>query len=111
MVYESYPASAGQTQLFGYYGVTGVPAYSIPHSAAQPAGCGGTLDTLDDRFQNAGTQNGDLYYQVHDVNDGGFPTLRYYVISGLLSFTPTVAVTNLIYNSNKARARHTLKLL
>jgi hypothetical protein len=102
MVYETFPANPGQTGLFGYYGVTGVPAYTIPPSAAQPAGCGGFLDTLDNRFQNAGTQSGDLYYQAHTVNDSGFPTVRYYVISGLSTLTPTVALTNLIFNSGSS---------
>lgn len=89
--------------LWGPYTVTGVPAYAVPSSAAQPSGCGGaTLDTLDNRFQNAGTQNGDLYYQVHSVNLGGFSTPRYYVISGLLSFVPTVAVTHLVYASSSS---------
>jgi hypothetical protein len=83
--------------LFGPYGVTGVPAFSIPPSAPQPAGCGGLLDTLDNRFQNAGTQNGDSYYQVHTVGSGSFSEPRYYVISGLLSFAPTVALVNDVF--------------
>jgi hypothetical protein len=91
MVAESYPANPNLTGFFGYYGVANVPAYSIPPSAAQPAGCGGTLDTLDNRFQNAGTQNGDVYYQVHTVANGGFSEPRYYVITGILGFAPTVA--------------------
>jgi len=103
MVAESFPANPTDTNLYGYYTVGGVPAYSIPPSAGQPSGCGGTLDTLDNRFQQAGTQNGDFYYQAHTVNDAGFPTVRYYVLSGLLGFAPTVAVTNLVFkfgNSN-----------
>src|ERR1700686_1699301 len=103
MVAESFPANPNDTNLYGYYTVAGVPAYAIPPSAGQPSGCGGTLDTLDNRFQQAGTQNGDFYYQVHTVNDAGFPTVRYYVLSGLLGFAPTVAATNLVYkygNSN-----------
>jgi hypothetical protein len=101
MYAESFAASPPDTALFSYT-VSGVPGYSIPPSAAQPAGCGGFLDTLDNRFQNAGTQNGDLYYQAHTVNDAGFPTVRYYVISGLSSFNPTVALTNLIFNSGSS---------
>ncbi len=97
MLAESFPANPQDTGLFGYYNPPGVPAYSIPPSASQPAGCGGTLDTLDNRFQNAGTQNGDVFYQVHTVNDAGFPTVRYYVITGLNSFNPTVALTNLVF--------------
>jgi len=34
---------------------------------------------------------------VHTVNDAGFPTVRYYVITGLNSFNPTVALTNLVF--------------
>jgi hypothetical protein len=97
MVAESFPANPGQTAFFGYYGVAGVPAYSIPPSAQQPSGCGGTLDTLDNRFQNAGTQNGDNYYQVHTVANGSFSEPRYYVISGILGFAPTVAVVNDVF--------------
>jgi hypothetical protein len=97
MLAESFPANPTDTQLYGYYTVANTVAYSIPPSAGQPAGCGGTLDTLDNRFQQAGTQNGDNYYQVHTVYDAGFPTVRYYQISGILSFVPTVAVTNLVY--------------
>jgi len=99
MVAESFPANPGQTGFFGYYTVTNTVAYSIPPSASQPAGCGGTLDTLDNRFQQAGTQNGDLYYQAHAVNDAGFPTVRYYVLNGLLGFAPNVAITNLVFKS------------
>jgi hypothetical protein len=103
MVAESFPANPNDTSLFGYYNPSGVPAYSIPPSAKQPSACGGaTLDTLDNRFQQAGTQNGDRFFQVHDVNDVGFPTVRYYVISGLLSFAPAVALTNLVVNSSSS---------
>jgi len=102
MVYETNPANPSNTGLFGYFGVSGVPAYSIPPSAKQPAGCGGLLDTLDNRFQNQGTQSGDSYYQVHDVNDAGFPTVRYYVISGLLTHAPTVALTSLVFKSSSS---------
>jgi hypothetical protein len=91
MVAEGFPANPNDTTLNGYYTVGGVLAYSIPPSAPQPAGCGGTLDTLDNRFQNAGTQNGDNYYQVHTVANGSFSEPRYYVISGILGFAPTVA--------------------
>jgi len=101
MVAESFPANPGQTGLFGYYNPTGVPAYSIPPSAPQPAACGGaTLDTLDNRFQQSGTQNGDAFYQVHTENLAGFPTPRYFVITGLLSFAPAVALTNFTFASS-----------
>jgi hypothetical protein len=103
MIAESFPANPNLTGFFGYYTVTNTVAYAIPPSAGQPAGCNATLDTLDNRFQQAGTQNGDLYYQAHAVNDAGFPTVRYYVLNGLLGFAPNVAVTNLVFkfgNSN-----------
>jgi hypothetical protein len=97
MVRESFPASPSDTVLNGYYAVS-VPAYTVPPSAAQPSGCGGTLDTLDNRFQNAGTQNGDFFYQVHTENlGGGFPAPRYYVISGLLASAPVLALSSITY--------------
>ncbi len=95
MLAESFPANPQDTGLFGYYNPSGVPAYSIPPSAPQPSACGGaTLDTLDNRFQNAGTQNGDAFYQVHTVANGGFSEPRYYIITGLNSFNPVVAAGN-----------------
>lgn len=99
MYYEGFAANAFSAFLGGPFSVTGVPAYSFPPSASQPAGCGGTLDTLDNRFQNTGTQNGDVYYQVHTENLFGFPAPRYYIITGLLSFAPTVSVTNFVFAS------------
>ena len=103
MVAESYPANPNLTGFFGYYGVAGVPAYSIPPSAPQPSACGGaTLDTLDNRFQQAGTQNGDVYYQVHTVANGSFSEPRYYVITGILGFAPTVAVVHDVFANNSS---------
>jgi hypothetical protein len=91
----------GGSSLSAPIAVGGVSAYSVPPSAPQPAACSGaTLDTLDNRFQNAGTQNGDNYYQVHTINlGGGFPAPRYYVISGLSTSTPTVAASANIFAS------------
>jgi hypothetical protein len=98
MYAEGFAANAFNAFLTNAIAVTGVPAFSIPPSAPQPSACGGaTLDTLDNRFQNAGTQNGDVFYQVHTVYDAGFPTVRYYVITGLTAFNPVVATTNLVY--------------
>ena len=91
MLAESFPANPQDTGLFGYYNPSGVPAYVIPPSAPQPSGCGGKLDTLDNRFQNAGTQNGDAFYQVHTVGAGVFSEPRYYYITGLNAFNPTVS--------------------
>jgi hypothetical protein len=91
MLAESFPANPQDTGLFGYYNPSGVPAYVIPPSAPQPSGCGGTLDTLDNRFQNAGTQNGDAFYQVHTVGAGAFSEPRYYYITGLNAFNPVVS--------------------
>jgi len=83
------------------FAVTGVAAYSVPPSAPQPAACssGATLDTLDNRFQNTGTQSGDLYYQTHSVNLAGFAAPKYYVISGLLSSAPTVSSSAFFFAS------------
>lgn len=97
MYAEGFASNAFSAFLNGPYLVAGVAAYNFPPAAAQPASCapsGATLDTSDNRFQNAGTQNGDLYYQVHTTGDFGFPTPRYYVISGLLAFAPAVSVQN-----------------
>jgi hypothetical protein len=100
MYAQSFPSNPNDTAMFGPYTVSGVATYSFPPAAAQPGSCaptGAKLDTSDNRFQNVGTQNGDVYYQVHtisDSNSGGFPAPRYYVITGLLSFAPKVAVQN-----------------
>lgn len=88
----------------GPYTVSGVAAYGVPPAAAQPAACGAgaNLDTLDNRFQNTGTQTGDRYYQVHTTGDFGVPTPRFYIISGLLSFAPAVAVQQDFYASGSS---------
>lgn len=57
-----------------------VPAYSVPPAATQP-GTTATLDTLDGRFVNAGTQIGDSLWQVHTINNGGRPSPRWYEIN------------------------------
>jgi hypothetical protein len=96
------PSSPNNNILTGPYTVTGVPAYSAPPSAVQPAPCGGgtnAVDTSDTRFVNASTQYGDLLYQVHSVNVGT-ATPRYYVISGLSSSAPTVHETGLFWNTS-----------
>ncbi len=100
MYYMGNASSPFHQVLHGPIAVTGVAAYGFPPAAAQPASCapaGANLDTSDNRFQNAGTQNGDLYYQVHTTGDGGFPTPRYYIISGLSTHTPAVSVQNDIF--------------
>ena len=103
MVAESFPANPQDTGLFGYYNPSGVPAYSIPPSAPQPSACGSaTLDTSDNRFQNAGTQNGDVFYQVHTVANGSFSEPRYYVITGLNTFAPTVAAVADVFASGSS---------
>ena len=97
MYAEICSATPNCTTLYGPYNVAGVASYGFPPAAPQPASCapaGANLDTLDNRFQNQGTQNGDLYYQVHTTGDFGFPVPRYFIISGLLGFAPTVAVQN-----------------
>ena len=70
-----------------------------------PQTCGGganALDTGDDRFVNASAQIGDLLYQVHTIALGGFSAPRYYVISGLLSFSPAVSETGLFFASGSS---------
>ena len=97
----SFPANPNDTGLFGPYNVTGA-SNLFPPAAAQPTSCapaGANLDSLDGRFQNAGTQNGDVYYQVHTTGQFSVPTPRYYVITGLLSFAPVIAVTNAFYGA------------
>lgn len=94
------PSNPNNTELYGPYAVTGVPAYSAPASATQP-GCGGgvnALDTSDARFVNASTQYGDKLYQVHSVAFGT-ANVRYYVISGLSAFVPKVAETGLFWTT------------
>ncbi len=94
-----YPASQQDQGLYGPYNVT-VPAYSTPASAAQPVCGGGTnaLDTSDTRFVNMGIQNGDLFYQAHTVSDIT-ATPRYYIISGLNSFTPVLKESGTFYTT------------
>ncbi|MBA2559076.1 MAG: hypothetical protein H0V07_04175 [Propionibacteriales bacterium] len=57
-----------------------VAAYSVPPSARQP-GTTATLDTLDSRFVNAGTQVGDRLFQTHTVALGGFPAPKFYELN------------------------------
>jgi hypothetical protein len=56
-----------------------VTAYDVPPAASQP-GTATTLDTLDSRFVNAGTQVEDTLWQIHTVNNGGFATPVWYKI-------------------------------
>jgi len=104
MYAEGFASNAFSAFLAGPYSVSGVPAASGPPPAAQPGSCSGgaQLDSLDGRFQNAGTQAGDLYYQVHSEGLGSFPAPRYFVIKGLLSFAPAVSVTNFVYASGSS---------
>ena len=97
MYYMGNASSPFHQVLHGPIAVTGVAAYGFPPAAPQPASCapaGANLDTSDNRFQNAGTQNGDFYYQVHTTGDFNAPTPRYYIISGLNSHAPAVSVQN-----------------
>jgi hypothetical protein len=102
MYYIGFAANAFSAFRSNAIAVGGVPAASGPPAAAQPGSCapaGADLDSLDGRFQNAGTQAGDLYYQVHSENIAGFPAPRYFVIKGLLGFAPTMSITNLVFAS------------
>jgi hypothetical protein len=61
-----------------------VPAYTVPPNAPQPSPCTGIanlLDTSDNRFANAGTQNGNDLFQVHSEALGAFAANRYYHIN------------------------------
>jgi hypothetical protein len=103
MYYEGFAANAGAAFLSNAVAVTGVPSSSGAPPAPQPAFCapaGSDLDSLDGRFQNAGTQAGDLYYQVHDESLSGFATPRYFVIQGLNSFAPSVKTVNFVFASS-----------
>jgi hypothetical protein len=65
--------------LFGPDGIT-VPSYSVPPSAHQP-GTAKRLDTLDSRFVNASTQNGNVLWQTHTIALGAFPAPKFYRIN------------------------------
>jgi hypothetical protein len=56
-----------------------VGLYNLAPRARQP-GTSATLDTLDARFQNAGTQIGNSLFNVHTINFLGFATPRWYEI-------------------------------
>jgi hypothetical protein len=56
-----------------------VTTYSVPPPAKQP-GTTLTLDTLDGRFVNAGTQSGNFLWQAHTVASGGTAASRFYQI-------------------------------
>jgi hypothetical protein len=100
MYAEGFSANAGSAFLDGPFTVS-TSGYSFPPSAPQSAACpaGAKLDSLDGRFQNVGTQNGDLLYQVHTEAIGPFPAPKYYIISGLLSFAPVVNTANFVFAS------------
>ena len=54
-----------------------VPVYNLPPNASQP-GTTAVLDTLDSRFVNASTQNGNSLWQIHTINNNGRPTSKFY---------------------------------
>jgi hypothetical protein len=85
----SAPPSGTTIQKFGFkdtdrnppaltqnVGIT-VAAYAVPPSARQPFTTA-TLDTLESRFVNVGTQVGDRLFQTHTVALGGFPAPKFY---------------------------------
>ncbi len=55
-----------------------VPAYDLPPYASQPGTGTPVLDTLDSRFVNASTQNGNSLWQIHTINNNGRPTPKFY---------------------------------
>jgi hypothetical protein len=90
LINVEFPASPSQTFLNGYYTVP-VGSYSVPAGAVQLS-CGGganALDTGDNRFVNAGYQDGDRLYQANSVFS--LATGQYYIIQGLSSFSPSLA--------------------
>lgn len=96
----AFPANPTDTAIYGPYAVSGVNAWSTPPGAPQPTSCapaGALLDSLDGRFQNVGIQAGDLYYQTNTTADFGVATPRYYIISGLQSFTPAVSYSTDVF--------------
>jgi hypothetical protein len=54
-----------------------VPTFALPPYALQ-YGTTMTLDTSDARFGNASTQIGNSLFQVHTIDNGGFPTPKFY---------------------------------
>jgi len=79
-----------------------VTAYTVPPNAPQPSACAGTssankLDTLDNRFQNASTQNGTFIYNIHSINLVGFSSPRYYKID---TNAKTVAESGMLFASS-----------
>jgi len=56
------------------------PTRRAPASVWRAGALEQNLDSLDGRFQNAGIQDGDFYYQVTTTADFGVATPRYYII-------------------------------
>lgn len=54
-----------------------VPTFTVPPPARQP-GTSATLDTLDSRFVNSGTQLGDRVWNVHSIAQGNSAQPRWY---------------------------------
>jgi len=82
-LYGLHDSSRADISLTGPVDVP-VDAYDMPPSAQQPSPClenNETLDTLDSRFVNAGTQVGDSLWQVHTINLVGFSAPRFYQIN------------------------------
>src|SRR5207244_5984732 len=61
-----------------------VPAYTVPAKAPEPAP-GVPLDTSDARFVNASAQVGDMVFNVHSVDSGGFATPESYQFNAATS--------------------------
>ena len=72
-----------------------VGAYAVPPDATQP-GTTDKLDTIDNRFVNASTQNADFLWNIHTMNDAGRPGCRWYRIDTLAD---TAIVGNIIHAS------------
>ena len=91
------PSNPDFSFISGPFSVSIPTFYSSPAPVSQTCGGGSNaIDTLDGRFQQAGAQIGDNYYQVHAA---GSPVVQYFIISGLTAFTPVVAESSFFFES------------
>ncbi len=84
-------------------------SFSAPTRRVNQPGTAQTLDPLDGRIQSAPVQDGNFVWFANDVNDSGYPTVRYGAIgvktnqattaeayhgAGSDDFNPSIAVTD-----------------
>ncbi len=90
-------------------------SFSAPTRRVFQPGTSQTLDPLDGRIESAAVQDGNFVWFAHDLNDQGFPTVRYGAINvtnGQLTgavayhtpssddFNPSIAVSDAGNNTN-----------